>query len=568
MQAYSSALVFSPVQSITRNQFKHEGPSWIETKPILEDDWNSCLLTLDDHEGSVLALSWISNERIASASQDGTSKTWDISTSRCLSTLEGDGTPISSVGRLRNAELGLILGDGRIWTWRATEDNSTQSHSEDVLSPNGNILSIKDTVESFVAASWSSKGTLAFVDENETIWIRHFMYMARDQPLFSLKGHHRGVNTLAWSHDGRLASGANDGTIKIWDAVDGECKLSPSGHSEGIYSLAWSQDGQRLASASKESIIKIWNTENGRCMAWVQGQSQLIRSLSWSPDGRLAGADGDTIRIWDSATGKCLSRLEGHTHQVWSVTWSEDGSKLASASRDKTIKIWDTAADQQQSHPLGHSQRVKSIAWSADKTKLASVSYDDTVVIWNAFPVGDVHTLTENVSDVRSLAWSKDAEKLALIAGHNTIAIWNTITGEWEKTLTGGGDDIESIIWSEDGTKLASTSRNRKMEFWDISSEKRLGATLGDNSSESQIAWSGEFAEPETPSFVSNDSTPRLKTYGIDSYGTWITSQGKRQLKLPPGYNIECLTILPERIGIGCGSGRVLTFAVSEDRSM
>ena len=507
-------------------------------------------MTLNGHQGSVLSLSWISNDRIASTSQDGTAKVWDISTSRCLSTLESDGIPISSLGRLRNAELGLILGDGRIWTWRATEDDSLP-HSEDILSSRGEILSFKDTVESFVAASWSSKGTLAFVGEDGSIWIRHFMHMARDQPLFPLKGHHRGVAMLAWSHDGRLASGASDGTIKIWDAVDGECKLSPSGHNEGIHALAWSQDGQRLASASKDSIIKIWNTQNGRCMAWVQGQSQLIRSLSWSPDGRLAGADGDTIRIWDSATGKCLSRLEGHTHQIWSVTWSEHGSRLASASRDKTIKIWDTTADEKKAHSLDHIQRVKSIAWSADKKQLASVSDDDTVAIWNTYLGGDVHILTENVSDVRSLTWSKDGEKLALIAGNNTIVIWNTITGEWEKTLMTESDDIKSVVWSEDGTKLASTSGNRKMETWDISSEKRIGDTSEDGSSESRTVWSGENFESETSNF--------------DSNGTWITSQGKRQLKLPPGYNIECLTILPERIGIGCGSGRVLTFAVSEN---
>jgi WD40 repeat protein len=561
LQIYASALVFSPTQSITRNQFIKEEPNWIKTKPIMEDDWNSCLLTLEGHNQSVQAVSWASDNRLASASFDGTVKMWDTSTSHCLSTFSGDESPVSSLGWLRDTKLGLVLGDGRIETWGTTEDSNLPPPKDGDQPVKEPISSFKDTIELFKVASWSPQGTLAFAVEDGSIWIRPAISVTQRQPSIPLRGTHRGVFALAWSHDGRIASGARDGTLKIWDTADRTCKLEPGGHSEWVYALAWSHDCQRLASASKENVIKIWETKSGRCTSWIQGQNNLIRSLSWSPDGRLAGADGETIKIWDHITGECLSRLEGHRHQVWSVAWSENGTRLASASRDKTIKIWDVAGDRKEQPLSGHSQRVKKIAWSADKTKLVSVSEDSTVIVWDIRTRDNVQN---RISNVHSVAWSKDGTRIAFVAGHNVIVIWNIVTGDCVQTPTDASNDISSVVWSEDGTKLASVSKDYHMKFWDLSSEECVEAASQEDASTCPLTWSDVVAEPETLDLDTALSSTNPMKYGINSEDAWITSNGKRQLRLPPGYNVECSAILPERIGIGCGSGRVLTFTVSE----
>lgn len=525
------------------------------------DDWDPCLLTIEGHKQSVQAVSWASNNRLASASFDGTVKMWDTSTDRCISTFSGNKLPMSSFGWIRDAtKLGLVLGDGRIETWDTTDDYNLPAPEDDDQQMKEPILSFKDTIELFKVASWSSQGTLAFAVEDGSIWIRPAISVARRQPSIPFEGIHRGVFALAWSHDGRIASGAMDGTMKIWDPVDRKCKLEPGGHSEWVYALAWSQDSRRLASASKENIIKIWETKNGRCTAWVQGQSNLIRSLSWSSDGRLAGADGETIRIWDSVSGKCLSRLEGHSHQVWSVAWSENGTRLASASRDKSIKVWDVSGDRRGQPLLGHSQRVNKMAWSADKTKLVSVSDDSTVIIWDTC-TGEC--AQSRISDVHSVAWSKDGTRIAFAAGRSAIVIWNVVTGDRAQIFTDESNDIRSVVWSEDESKLVSVSKNHQIKSWDLSGEKCVEAALQDDASTNPITWP-EDVEPETLNLDSVLSSTNLTTYGIDTEDSWITFDGKRQLRLPPGYQIECSAILPERIGIGCGSGRVLSFTVLE----
>ena len=53
LQAYASGLVFSPARSLIKAYFRDEEPRWITIKSTVEDNWNSCLQTLEGHDGGV-----------------------------------------------------------------------------------------------------------------------------------------------------------------------------------------------------------------------------------------------------------------------------------------------------------------------------------------------------------------------------------------------------------------------------------------------------------------------------------------------------------------------------------
>ena len=68
--------------------------------------------------------------------------------------------------------------------------------------------------------------------------------------------------TLAFSPDGRrLASGAEDGTIKIWDVARGMLLQTIRAHDDDVTALAYSKDGALLASAGHDGTIQLWSIE-------------------------------------------------------------------------------------------------------------------------------------------------------------------------------------------------------------------------------------------------------------------------------------------------------------------
>ena len=122
LQAYASALIFSPDRSLIRSYFKGEEPKWISIKPAIGDQWSACLQTLEGHSHSVMSVAFSHNSaRLASASYDKTIKIWDASSGDCLQTLEGHSDYVGSVAFSHDsARLASASDDKTVKIWDAS----------------------------------------------------------------------------------------------------------------------------------------------------------------------------------------------------------------------------------------------------------------------------------------------------------------------------------------------------------------------------------------------------------------------------------------------------------------
>ncbi len=130
-----------------------------------------------------------------------------------------------------------------------------------------------------------------------------------------------------------------------------------------VGSLAFAPDGQTLASGEDDGTIRLWDVSDKALM-------------------RASAAGAETIQPQDSA-GNMLSRsLTGHTDQVTDVVFAPDGQTLVSASHDETIRLWHVASGVQLDKLTGHTGSVLRVAFMLDGQKLVSVSRDGTVRQW------------------------------------------------------------------------------------------------------------------------------------------------------------------------------------------
>ena len=169
---------------------------------------------------------------------------------------------------------------------------------------------------------------------------------ATREPLRTYTGHTGPVNTVAFSPDSaRIASGSDDQTVHIWEAVTGRLLLPPlKGHDGEVLSVAFQGDAEQslIASASADRTIKLWDAATGRPVAELIGHEGAVRSVAFDPHGtRLATASDDkTVRIWDIGSRQEEHRLTRHSDEVWCAAFSRDGERLASVGKDGRLHVW------------------------------------------------------------------------------------------------------------------------------------------------------------------------------------------------------------------------------------
>ncbi|HEY9831662.1 MAG TPA: serine/threonine-protein kinase, partial [Stenomitos sp.] len=138
----------------------------------------------------------------------------------------------------------------------------------------------------------------------------------------TLPGDSTSLGLVAISPDGKtLASGSEDGTIKLWDLQTGKLRNtlkrppSPDKRSQSVRAIAFSPDGQNLASGSKDNGIKIWNLGTGTLLHTLSEKSSWISALAISPDSQtLLGGDADGyITIGNLKTGELQNFFAGHS---------------------------------------------------------------------------------------------------------------------------------------------------------------------------------------------------------------------------------------------------------------
>ena len=330
-------------------------------------------------------------------------------------------------------------------------------------------------------------------------------------------GHSGRVLAVAYAPDGAtLASGGEDGAVRIWDTRTGQ-QHELTGHTGQVNAVAYAPDGATLATGGDDGIVRIWDTRTGQ-QHELTGQTGQVNAVAYAPDGATLATGGDDgiVRIWDTRTGQ-QHELTGQTGQVNAVAYAPGGATLATGGRDGIVRIWDTRTGQQQHELTGHTGEVNAIAYAPNGAALASCGDDGIVRIWDTRTGQQQHELTGHTGEVNAVAYAPDGATLATGGLDGIVRIWDTRTGKRYEF----GDDTDWLIavaYAPDGATLATGGDDGIVRIWDM----RTGQ---------QHELGGHTGEVNAVAYAPNGAA--LATGGDDgTVRIWDTRTGQQQHEL------------------------------------
>ncbi|KAF9350885.1 hypothetical protein BGX26_010968, partial [Mortierella sp. AD094] len=492
------------------------------------------------------------SEQIASGSEDGEVRVWDVKTGTCVHTLHCLGQVLAIIKHLpggyhiaSKSQSNAVIGLWDVETGNCFQ--TLQGHTNDIIcaafSPSGGQIASGsgdrtvrlwsvgtndcdrileghgNTVWSIVYSPDGGQIASGSVDKTIRLW-----NVASGSCIYTLHGHEGNILSLIYSPGGdQVASGCSDQTVRLWDVGTGDCIHTLHGHGCGVASVMYSPNRDQIASGGWDSTVRLWKTDTGNFTHDPQGHSASVFTVADSPKGDqfASGSSDNTVRLWDVETGKCLHTLQRHTVAIFNIAYSPKGDQIASGGSDGSMLLWNVETGSYVHTLEGHTSIIWVIKYSPNGGQIVSGSEDKTVRLWDVETANCVYVLQGHDDGVRSVVFSPKGDYIASGSQDKTVRLWDVKTGNCVTALQDHGGAINSVVFSPIGDQIASGSDDRTVRLWDVESGKCIHILEGHHEDIARVVYS-----PKGDQIASGSGDTTVRLWNVNTGNCVHTLQG------------------------------------------
>ncbi|MFN5513999.1 MAG: hypothetical protein ACK5CA_04410 [Cyanobacteriota bacterium] len=320
------------------------------------------------------------------------------------------------------------------------------------------------------------------------------------------------VQSIAFTQDGKLATGGVDKTIKFWEikkqesgqtAINEQTNLKIEGDAlpENIYGISLNAKDQ-LAIFGEDDQVTLLGMR-GNTLRSIQPQDTYVNdaiagNMAYSPDGKQVAVitGGRTIRLWNLESGKQEFRFSiptGKYGNAISLAFSPSGKEFAVGTKngyitlfntsgeflDKVLPQWNVSADvlEQDSSGQPNSKStqpsIQRIIFSPDGTKLAVFSASGDLRILSLqnqnqeFKPNDFNQNTKVLGSIKDVVFDSKFNKIISIKTEQNPNVENV---EFREDQSASPQKVKtqanSVAFSPDNSFFATAGEDGKVKLW------------------------------------------------------------------------------------------------------
>ncbi|KAG5127177.1 hypothetical protein JHK82_028012 [Glycine max] len=199
--------------------------------------------------------------------------------------------------------------------------------------------------------------------------------------------HEAAVNRLINLTESTVASGDDEGCIKVWDTRERSCCNSFNAHEDYISDMTFVSDAMKLLATSGDGTLSVCNLRRNKVQAQSEFSEDELLSVVLMKNGRkvVCGSQTGVILLYSWGCFKdCSDRFTDLSSNSIDAMLKLDEDRIITGSENGIINLVGILPNRVIQPIAEHSEYpVECLAFSHDKKFLGSIAHDQMLKLWD-----------------------------------------------------------------------------------------------------------------------------------------------------------------------------------------